>query len=88
MVPPIHAYVGKQEREITDLRNALLIASQYAAAFPADATNMPPPVAAWIKARIVYLIGLQTMVIAANAIPPVIPVPALSDVFPNAPTPA
>jgi len=83
----IHSYVAGQEIEITNLRNALLIASQYATAFPGDPAIMPPSIEAWIKARLIYLIGLQTMIIGPNVVPPVIPVPSNATVFSNAPTP-
>jgi len=86
MASTIDHYVAAQEKEITQLRNALLIASQYANAFPNDPAIMPSSVEAWIKARLVYLIGLQTTIIDVNITPPIIPIPTLQQMFTTAPT--
>jgi hypothetical protein len=83
----IHCYVAAQEAEATALRQAILTADQFAAAYPGSPAIMPPTTRAWILARIVYLQGLQGMIIGPNAIPPPIPVPTLASVFTNAPSP-
>lgn len=69
IIPPIHSYIAAQELEITQLRKALLIASQYASAFPGDPSNMPAPIRAWVVYRLQYLMALQAQIVGANVAP-------------------
>ena len=67
--PTIDIIIGKQELEITGLRNALLIAAQYAAAFPDDPNVMPASVQGQIATRLTSLIAMQIEAIGQNNAP-------------------
>lgn len=72
MTPPIHHFIAAQELEITQLRQALVVAGQYNTAFPNDPAAMPAATQQWIVYRIQYLMALQTQIIGANVAPAVV----------------